>query len=108
MVLPDLESHDIFVKLTEEARRDRQRLINVGRKSAVLNFNIDPKPKAAPKFIAAPKLAGMATAGQLNATVKAPGLAVGLKPVIRLVTPNFPAARPTMGARADAPSQLLE
>lgn len=39
MVADDLESNDIFVKLTEENRRDRQRRIDTGDESAKLKFS---------------------------------------------------------------------
>merc|ERR1719382_1696721 len=34
----ELEAHDIFVKLTEESRRERQRRIDMGDEGAVLKF----------------------------------------------------------------------
>jgi len=37
-LMGELESNDIFVKLTEESRRDRQRRIDAGDESAVLKF----------------------------------------------------------------------
>jgi len=40
----DLESNEIFVKLTEEARRDRQRRIDAGDESAQLHFTNRPDP----------------------------------------------------------------
>merc|ERR1711972_1158030 len=41
-ITDDLESNDVFVKLTEESRRNRQRRIDAGDQSAVLKFIKDP------------------------------------------------------------------
>mmetsp|Transcript_18966 Transcript_18966/g.33287 ORF Transcript_18966/g.33287 Transcript_18966/m.33287 type:complete len:121 (+) Transcript_18966:2-364(+) len=38
MISPDLEDNDIFIKLTEEARRERLRRLDAGEESARLRF----------------------------------------------------------------------
>jgi len=48
MVAADLDSNEIFVKLTEESRRDRQRRIDSGDTSAQLKFSRPTNPPAAP------------------------------------------------------------
>merc|ERR1712228_388928 len=58
----DLESYDVFIKLTEESRRERQRRIDMGDDGAVLKFttraaDVMPataKAKASAKMQAAP------------------------------------------------------
>jgi len=56
-VTDDLETNEIFVKLTEEARRDRQRRIDAGDDSAVLKF-LRPQQAAGAKT-KSPALAGL-------------------------------------------------
>merc|ERR1719444_248211 len=41
-VTDDLETNDVFVKLTEESRRERQRRIETGDQTAILRFVKDP------------------------------------------------------------------
>jgi len=57
----DLESLDIFLKLTEEGRRERQRRIDAGDETARLKFVAPPKPAEKPAA-AAPKVAPKADA----------------------------------------------
>lgn len=45
----DLDNFDIFVKLTEEQRRERARRIEAGDETARLKFTPPAEPKAAPK-----------------------------------------------------------
>lgn len=47
MVSDDLESNDIFIKLTEEARRDRQRRLDAGDDAAALKFSRPTAPGSA-------------------------------------------------------------
>eukprot|EP00931_Biecheleriopsis_adriatica_P023800 TRINITY_DN1495_c0_g2_i1.p1 TRINITY_DN1495_c0_g2~~TRINITY_DN1495_c0_g2_i1.p1 ORF type:complete len:936 (-),score=282.25 TRINITY_DN1495_c0_g2_i1:58-2499(-) len=61
----ELESNDIFVKLTEESRRDRQRRVDAGDESAVLQFlnrpataQLDTNPLKAAGSKAAPTQPG--------------------------------------------------
>jgi len=81
----DLENLDIFLKLTEEGRRERQRRLDAGDETARLKFvqPAEPKPaapKPAPKP-AAPAAAKPAVAGapQKSAAVAA---AVAAKPAV--------------------------
>jgi len=71
----DIESLDIFVKLTEEGRRERCRRIEAGDETARLKFTA-PKESAAPKPAAKadPKAAPKAApAAKLGAAPKAGG-----------------------------------
>lgn len=73
MVTDDLESNDIFVKLTEEARRDRQRRIDVGDASAELKF-------ARPTGGLTPTLGAPTGIATLGGSVKAASM---LRPALR-------------------------
>eukprot|EP00930_Biecheleria_cincta_P068818 TRINITY_DN56642_c0_g1_i1.p1 TRINITY_DN56642_c0_g1~~TRINITY_DN56642_c0_g1_i1.p1 ORF type:complete len:1014 (+),score=321.33 TRINITY_DN56642_c0_g1_i1:73-3042(+) len=61
----ELESNDIFVKLTEESRRDRQRRIDAGEEGAALKFagRPDSAIKAAGSKAASPAAKVMAKGG---------------------------------------------
>eukprot|EP00931_Biecheleriopsis_adriatica_P023799 TRINITY_DN1495_c0_g1_i1.p1 TRINITY_DN1495_c0_g1~~TRINITY_DN1495_c0_g1_i1.p1 ORF type:complete len:912 (-),score=269.55 TRINITY_DN1495_c0_g1_i1:83-2509(-) len=73
-VSADLETNDIFVKLTEESRRDRQRRVDAGDDTAVLRFinrpatpaQVDTNPLKAAGSKAAPMQPGPLT-GKGNA-----------------------------------------
>lgn len=68
----DLDSLDIFVKLTEEHRRERQRRIDAGDETARLKIE-PPKPAPAPKpAAAAPKPAATAAKPAPAAAAAAP------------------------------------
>jgi len=85
MVSDDLESNDIFVKLTEECRRDRARRIDAGDESAKLKFSRPAAGGAANMAAAAPPAGGIVqskaggvtrppiTPGNLGQKVKASG-----------------------------------
>merc|ERR1711874_184360 len=64
----DVESLDIFIKLTEESRRERQRRIDAGDETARLKFVAPVEKKAvekpAPKVVDKPGAAPKAEAGE--------------------------------------------
>lgn len=90
--LDDIDSLDIFAKLTEEGRRERQRRLDAGDETARLKFlpPVEHKPKPAPeaKPAAEPKVvpAKVAPSGGAKGGVVAPsGSAAGGKPAAVVV-----------------------
>lgn len=66
---------DIFVKMTEEGRRERQRRIDAGDETARLKFVQPPEPKPAPKPAPKPEAKAPAAKAPAQATPKPAALA---------------------------------
>jgi hypothetical protein len=97
MVNDDLESNDIFVKLTEEARRERQRRIDAGEEGAQLKFSrpaataaggLSKAKSGAPDIVGSnPQPAGFSKAPSMSSIAKADNsIAPGI--VVRPQTPG--------------------
>jgi len=96
----DLETNEIFVKLTEESRRDRQRRLDAGDTSAQLRFQSRPQDRG---------VLAVASGGKGSVGIRPPGLvtpapeASGVVAVpsaqrtVRLITPNM--VPPPQGVR---------
>lgn len=98
----DLETNEVFVKLTEESRRDRQRRLDAGDTSAQLRFRSGPQDHG---------LLGGASGGKGTVGIRPPGLVTPAPNVppgvvavpsaqrtVRLITPNM--VPPQQGARS--------
>jgi len=95
MVTDDLETNEIFVKLTEENRRDRSRRVDAGDESAKLKFSRPLAGGANSMSASAPPVAGMSKAG---AMAKSAGLGQTAKAAGPQPMPKF--AQPAWGAQA--------